>query len=354
MTFFRSCIYYCFVCFIGAGLSEAAANNDALARRASWEVPAPAQIREVIDAWVSAGQYSDTVREQVKSLWTDSDSLDAATTLDHIVQTAGMLDPRAEQLASTLRSMSSDWMPPDPSLFEDQTIPLPIRNNLRLAYGVFLGKIRMFDESLAQLSGLTADDVADPASLLFYLGASQYRLRDKEKGLATLEKLLEREEAIPIRFATVARIMKSELDALKVDSLDEVARLMDSIHVRLGHGHAGKRVRTEEEEVITKLDKMIKKLEEQQQQQQQKMASGKQGGQPSKGGPPLQDSFLPEMKKPGEIDRKSIDGPIDWGNLPPAERQEALQQLGEDFPSHYREVIEEYFRDLSRKEAENR
>ncbi len=38
----------------------------------------------------------------------------------------------------------------------------------------------------------------------------------------------------------------------------------------------------------------------------------------------------------------------DWGNLPPKEREEALQQLGKDLPSHYRDVIEEYFRKLAR------
>jgi hypothetical protein len=51
---------------------------------------------------------------------------------------------------------------------------------------------------------------------------------------------------------------------------------------------------------------------------------------------------------PGNVDAKKLDGHADWGNLPPKEREEALQELGKDFPSHYRDVIEEYFRKLAR------
>jgi hypothetical protein len=143
-------------------------------------------------------------------------------------------------------------------------------------------------------------------------------------------------------------MMHTELSAFKPDSLDDVARLMDSITVRLGHGRAGKRVREEEDEVIEKLDKMIEQLEQQRQQMQQQAANN--GG--AQGSTPMQDSVLPGMQAEGNVGSKKVDGPIDWGNLPPAERQEALQQLGKQFPSHYREVIEEYFRDLARKEID--
>ncbi len=54
-------------------------------------------------------------------------------------------------------------------------------------------------------------------------------------------------------------------------------------------------------------------------------------------------------KGPGKVDPKSIGTKAGWGNLPPKERQEALQQIGKDLPAHYREVIEEYFRKLARE-----
>ena len=37
----------------------------------------------------------------------------------------------------------------------------------------------------------------------------------------------------------------------------------------------------------------------------------------------------------------------DWGRLPPHDREQALQQIGREFPPHYREAIEQYFKRLA-------
>ena len=49
----------------------------------------------------------------------------------------------------------------------------------------------------------------------------------------------------------------------------------------------------------------------------------------------------------GDVDRKNIEDRDGWGKLPPAERQQALQQISRDLPTHYREAIEAYFRKLA-------
>ena len=66
----------------------------------------------------------------------------------------------------------------------------------------------------------------------------------------------------------------------------------------------------------------------------------------------MQDSLPGGGRGPGNIDPKDIAQKDGWGDLPPKERQQALQQLGKEFPSHYRLVIEEYFRKLSRDGAD--
>jgi hypothetical protein len=48
------------------------------------------------------------------------------------------------------------------------------------------------------------------------------------------------------------------------------------------------------------------------------------------------------------VDQKPTGKTAGWGNLPPKEREEALQQMSKDLPAHYRELIEEYFRKLAR------
>jgi len=122
---------------------------------------------------------------------------------------------------------------------------------------------------------------------------------------------------------------------------------MDSITNRLVLGRAGQRVRQEEEDVIAKLDKMIEDLEKQQQQQQSGGAGG--ANRPSQ---PMQDSNPGSDSGPGNVDPKRLKNGSDWGDLPPKQRQEALQQISKDFPSHYREVIEQYFRKLARDGVE--
>ena len=67
----------------------------------------------------------------------------------------------------------------------------------------------------------------------------------------------------------------------------------------------------------------------------------------------MPDSQIAGGKGPGKVAKKFIGDKSGWGNLPPKERDEALQQIGREFPSHYREVIEQYFKRLA-TEGNNR
>jgi hypothetical protein len=95
--------------------------------------------------------------------------------------------------------------------------------------------------------------------------------------------------------------------------------------------------------VIESLDKLIKDLEEQERRQQ---AGGGAGGG-TKSSQPAPDSRIIGGKGPGEVTKKDIGSKDGWGNLPPRQRDEAMQQIGREFPSHYRDVIEQYFRKLA-------
>ena len=165
---------------------------------------------------------------------------------------------------------------------------------------------------------------------------------DKQKCLPTIDRLMENESLISRRYATVARLMRADLEPLKPDSLDEIARLMDEMRRRLNLRRAGTRVRKQGDEIVAKLDKLIEQIEEQQQQAAAGAASLQSGS-------PAQDSTPMGGKGPGNVDPKQLGTQSGWGNLPPQERQEALQQIGKDLPAHYREVIEEYFRKLARE-----
>jgi hypothetical protein len=117
-------------------------------------------------------------------------------------------------------------------------------------------------------------------------------------------------------------------------------------------------VQAQEKAIVEKLDKLIDQIEQQIQQQQQQQQQQRQqqqqqqkqqrsGGSQSQPSTPLEDSRAQGQSGPGDIDRKKLDPQGNWGDLPPSQRQQAIQDLTRDLPSHYREVIEAYFRRLA-------
>ncbi|MCG8648614.1 MAG: hypothetical protein MI861_02210, partial [Pirellulales bacterium] len=183
----------------------------------------------------------------------------------------------------------------------------------------------------------------------FYRGACYHALLMKKEALADLRRLLENEKDCPVRFTRTAQMMVADIKPLKEDSLDEISRIMTDVTRRLDLGRADEEVKDREQKIIDKLSKLIDKLEQQkqQQQQQQQQAGGApNGGDPSQGSP-MDDSRIAGANGNGDVDRKRMEQRDGWGNLPPAERQQALQQISQDLPTHYREAIEAYFRKLA-------
>ncbi|MHB8863616.1 MAG: hypothetical protein ACYC6N_14535 [Pirellulaceae bacterium] len=264
--------------------------------------------------------------------------------LDRVAATLALVNENAKQLVDFCSTQTEASALPDFPFLEDAQQPPFLRSQLRLLYGRWLAQHQYYDEALAQLKDLTPAEVVDPAALLFYQSVSYHRMPDKRQCVSVVTRLLENRSHIPRRYAAVAQLVQADIAPLQTDSLDEISRMMDEVRRRLELKRAGTRVRQQEDEVIAKLDKLIKKMEEQQQQQQAAANSGNM--QPSN---PAQDSMPMGGKGAGDIDPKQIGSKSGWGNLPPAERQEALQQIGKDLPAHYREVIEEYFRKLARE-----
>ena len=321
-----------------------------LARRASWSQPTTDEVKQQLDAWLTTRQLTDEQRQQVTVVWDGSaNSPVNGDLLATVAATVAVAQPEFGPLVEYCRGESTGFSPEPFALLMDEQFAPFVRNNLRLYFGRWLAQRNFYDEALTQLQGLTTNDVVDPASLLFFQSVANHRLLHKTECLVALDRLLENEAAIPQRYLSVARLMQADIKPLETDSLDEVSRLMDDIRRRLDLGRAGKRVRDQEDDVIAKLDKMIEKMEEQQKQQQANSGSGQGSLNPSN---PAEDSVPAGGSGPGDVDPKRLTNKSGWGNLPPKERQEALQQISKDLPAHFREVIEEYFRKLARDGGE--
>jgi hypothetical protein len=334
------------IAWVVLGLSHVDARGaDLDLSRATWSTPSHEEVGQMVDEWLIEKDVPTGIAEQIRERWFEPVPL--TRRVSQLVDSFALANQdivRLMELCSAPKSRAR--LPEFDFLSSDDTLPF-VRNNLKLYYAQWLAHNRLYDETLEQIASLQPGDVVDPAALLFYQGLAYHRLLKKEQCLPIIDRLLEQEESLPRRYATVARLVRADIEPLKEDSLDEVSRLMDSIQVRLDHGRAGKRVRTEEQDVIAKLDKLIKEMED---KAKSAAAAAQQGASDSKqSSNPMQDSLPGGGRGEGNIDAKDLGQKDGWGDLPAKERQQALQQLGKDFPSHYRDVIEEYFRKLARE-----
>ena len=318
---------------------------DDLEKRASWQLRTWQDVNPQFELWIESLDLGSQERQRVIDDWRQfKPAAQGSSLLEHVGRTIAIADSRAADLVSLCEQ--SSWprsVPKFDILWEDTVAPF-VKHNLRLLYGRWLVQHDLISEANVIFEGLNPQDVVDPASLFFYDGVVSHRLIEKKACLLAISRLLEHESSIPQRYANVARLMEADLKPMKVDSLDEVSRIMDRVRIRLDLGRAGERVRKDQKDVVAKLDKMIEELEKQQQQQQQSGGGGKQN--PSQ---PMQDSQAADLFGPGNVDPKKLAENSDWGDLPAKQRQEALQQISRDFPAHYRDVIERYFRKIAQE-----
>ncbi len=336
-----------FFLILPLALADLSSKSD-LKKSATWDWPNPDHFGQHLISYLDQRNASKQVRESVRTTWESEQQLRGPALLDRLMRIGGIIEPRIASLSEKLNDPTApavvlkelDWLAVD--------VPGWMQDTIRLACARSLAQRRMYDEALETLSGLQLTQVCDPASLLFYRATCEHHLLKRKECLADARLLLEREGEIPHRFVQLAQLMAADIEPLKSDSLDEVARLMRDVERRLDLGRAGKRVRDEEDEIVKKLDKMIENIEKQMQQQQQQQQGG--SSQPNQAqSQPMQDSMPAGGKGPGDVDQKDIGNRSGWGNLPPAQRQEAMQRLTEELPSHYRDVIEGYFRQLAKE-----
>jgi hypothetical protein len=313
------------------------------------KAPGAAEVKARLGQWLDERQADEATRGKVEAIFAQLP--DEPSELDLLAAAANSLaavDPQAADLVAMCAKPKDRYILPQRAWLADEQTPDFVANNLRLHYARWLVHEEMFDEAMEQLAGLDPADVVAPATLLFYQGVAQHTLLDREGGLKTLARLLAGSEQSPRRYVALARLLEEDLKTLEDESLDHIARRMGDVRRKLNLGKAGKRVREQEDGIIESLDKIIKKLEEQ--QQAAAAAAGMQDNIRSSS--PAPDSMPIGGKGQGDVQKRNVGSSSDWGSLPPAEREKALQQIGRDFPPHFRDVIEQYFRRLASEDSD--
>lgn len=317
----------------------------------TWQSPTPEAVHARLEDYLHASNLPQSRQTEVRDQWTatKSDAADVSV-LDRVAQCLAKADDRVAnliELCSTAHKPGAKL--PDFAWLANSETPAFIRNNMRVFLARWLVQEGYFDEAIAWTEGLETDDVVAPETLLFYRAIAYHQLVNPTKADASLAQLLQRQDGLPTRYQKLADLMQHDIAGLQDDSLDHISRRMNDVRRRLAQGQPGQPAQKVENGVIESLDKLIKKAEDQAQKQAQSQAGSASGkSQPST---PMQDSQIAELKGPGKVDHKDVGHKAGWGNMNDKDREKAMQEIGREFPSHYREVIEEYFRRLAAEES---
>jgi hypothetical protein len=333
--------------FIPVAAAAAYAGSD-LAQESSWQPVKTEAVRTRLEEYLQSADISAEVQTEVRDRWRTAGEQTGTDVLERLAQSLAKADEQVAELVTFCSTTSERGRKlPEFSWLADSETPELISHNMRLYLARWLVQQGYYDEAIAWTNGLTTEQVVAPESLLFYRAVAHHQLVEADKADAAIGQLLEGQEKLPTRYQKLADLMRHDMEGLKDDSLDHIARRMEDVRRRLAQGRPGERVQGVEKGVIDSLDKMIKKAEDQA-QQQSKMSAGSAKMPPST---PMQESRLAELKAPGKVEQRDIGRGTGWGNLNDKDREKAMQEIGREFPSHYREVIEEYFRRLAAEES---
>lgn len=190
------------------------------------------------------------------------------------------------------------------------------------------------------------------AEVDFLLAYSRLANLHYDEARQALEAFEQQHGDAPDKFRLPARQMLQELAVRKPESLGEVSDLMGLASRRLTLGRADRAVQDPQQKALDLLDKLLAEAEER--EKQQKEANSGKGGGPrpaGAGGRPAQISAAPGGPgTKGTLHRSPVARPGEqWGQMRPEERERIMQALREHFPSRYRQLVEQYYRQLAKE-----
>ena len=137
-----------------------------------------------------------------------------------------------------------------PALLKDASKPKFYRANLSLAYARALSNRRIYEESLAVLNNIRAEQVVDPAAYLFHKAVAEHALTKGPEANNTIVRLLGDVEDPPERYKSVGALMVFDILSWKEKDLGAIARKMDNIERRLDLSRGGPTTRKMQKEVV--------------------------------------------------------------------------------------------------------
>jgi hypothetical protein len=340
----------------GAGLALADGPKKEVATFGTLRTTDADAARAQADAWLkSTGKTDAATQKAFADAWTGDRPV-----LDKVSDTLRLGSDDARKLLDEARDRQAGAPVEVPALVKDKKLPAFFRANLALAYAKALSNRRIYEEALETLDAVRPEQVVDPATLLFHKAVAEHSLMKRNDAVKTIVRLLDDVADAPERYKMVSALMVVDMANWQDKDLGSIARKMDNIERRLDLSRGGPKTQKLQKEVIARLDELIKERENQCNGQ----CNG--GNCPGGGNPgsnpnnttnpttPQDDSHGGNGTGPGNVDPRRLKEIAQvWGKLPEKERARAMAELTRDMPPRYREVIEKYFKEIS-KSADNK
>ena len=225
---------------------SAALAGETPSRIASWQPPSIEQVRAQVFAWLDQRKLGPGERAKAEAIWAQkAEAASGADVLERVIRTVALADEDAGKLAALCSQAAAPrTLPPQPWLANPQT-PAWVAKNFRLWYGRWLAQQRLFDEAAEQLDGIQAEEVVDPASLLFYQAIVHHRLLNRDAAADgapfTVCGVLERGSAAGLlesvqRDMHAAARARLESRTVTAESFDQVREILEPVTAEKGGG----------------------------------------------------------------------------------------------------------------------
>jgi len=218
-----------------------------------------AEAQKQAAAWLKSVKDDATTQAKFKEIW-ESDR----PVIDKVAATLSLGDADAAKLLAEARDADAQAPTEVPAVLKDRKRPAFYRANLALAYAKALTLRRVYEEALEAFAEVKAEDVVDPAALLFHRAVCEYELMLKDRADESIGRLVGDVSDAPTRYLQVAVLMAYDMQTWEEKDLGWVARKMENIQRRLDLKRGGKQTQKMQKEVLVRLDEMIKKLENEQ------------------------------------------------------------------------------------------
>jgi hypothetical protein len=305
----------------------------------------------------SVGKTDEATMKSFAAVWATDRSV-----LDKVSATFALGDPKAAELLNDARDENAEAPTKTPELLTDKKLPDFYRANLGLAYAKALSNRRVYEESLETLRLFKPEQVVDPATYFFHKAVSEHALMLKPEAGDSIARLLGDVTDSPDRYKMVAVLMAFDMDTWADKDLGWIARKMDNIQRRLELNRGGKVTQKIQKEVLVRLDEMIKEKENQKQGSSNGGNCPGGGTKPGNPGPasgntpsnPAGETALPNGEGKGIADPKALQKIAEvWGNLPEKEREKAMLELTRGLDPKYKDAVEIYLKELSKRSVNN-